>query len=1261
MMCQFIRKYNAKISIRLAIILPLFLFATMVFVDGRAFADPNGAEGNGSYNVTYPTNCDAPHAYSVICQHSNGFYYGGAAWRVFDLDSLNVSKPSGGGLDITAGNLLPDRAKRATAINECKAADAQYMASFGWEGITPTEGSGNGWYNYQIGPAARLDLYNGGYQDIKYAAYNKYKNINNEVAKKWSEIRGGLKGGNLGNNIRITNGAAVAMYRRYLYNTQKDVYPTLESTEDITEIPDTTAYFCFKKSYVTKDGDSSFLGKASVSQGAWDNNNNNQNRDSTGFINKSESVTLEMPSGDSGTTAYFYLRIKRESGSEKAKYHYRSGNNVTSDGKFAWSSGWPDWTIEGHKNLSDSNGYLINSPNSHHTVLPGQKYCYDLNFRSGGEDDNDKKHTVKSRGCAKALVTYFYGYSTISSDTPATKLYTNKTGTDGWTMVPCTIAGCKIRFRHWMRTNNNYGSTTYSINRNYSNFHTKDVGNISKISTGSLKANQKLVGPKVGGTRVYESGELTLYPGMKVCENLIFTNSNHFLESERSSITKQVCAYGKGSANTTLDISVKNTKVNNYNKDGLKAVYAKPGDEVAFDVSYDPALQYAYYMDPPYLRINHAPGQPNEPIGGGGKTLGTVFDNNAASYKVNKWGNGFSVFGENFTYNVGYSFDSGDITKRDKEADNKQTISEASVGLELKEHAETNVAGSSKTTPSQIDFFSDTFNGSGHFINDVITTPVKSEASVKVPYNFKTSISVELDGAKQIKFDGKTRPAFASGESGGVKIHVDLLKKHNDLTTNSANEEYATKSDDAKFKVVLFVPPDGSMNMDGTLNYGSLDTALCNRYSGSSVCSEAYVEKLENGKATPRTLKSIGLNGGPTNESSSIVVPDLDAGTRVCVAAAVYPSTSGADDNLSPEGSKTWNVSDAKCFAVYKKPSLQVWGGNVFSAGKIDTPVAVKKHVFNNNGYDDYNVLNKGAGRIFGSFGEISVISLGSVSGFSSGAATGYAGYNERDHVMIPRQSFPANMLNVLINQKLPVESFGGYVGGSDSGFCERSRLTFANTGCNNGVTTGLGGSGQSSASANRSSLIATFVNMNDEERTRKNVTVETPDDDYTISEEILLAKGNGEEETPGETKVIYAKKDDVTIDTNILYDDSGYYKLSDVPKLVIYAKNIWINCGVTRIDAVLIAEETVDTCADLDGDSMGRKSSNQLVVNGTIIANKLEARRTYGAAASGNSIVPAEIVNYDTTLYLWGSNQADVTETGKLDVTYSREIAPKR
>ena len=94
---------------------------------------------------------------------------------------------------------------------------------------------------------------------------------------------------------------------------------------------------------------------------------------------------------------------------------------------------------------------------------------------------------------------------------------------------------------------------------------------------------------------------------------------------------------------------------------------------------------------------------------------------------------------------------------------------------------------------------------------------------------------------------------------------------------------------------------------------------------------------------------------------------------------------------------------------------------------------------------------------------------------------------------------------------------------------------------------------------------------------------------------------------------------------------------------MIIYAKgNIEINCGVTQIDAILIADGTVYTCGTYTGNGTVsdinevRTRTNRLQVNGAIFSKGLELGRTYGMATGIYSKIPAEIINYDTSIILW-------------------------
>ena len=98
----------------------------------------------------------------------------------------------------------------------------------------------------------------------------------------------------------------------------------------------------------------------------------------------------------------------------------------------------------------------------------------------------------------------------------------------------------------------------------------------------------------------------------------------------------------------------------------------------------------------------------------------------------------------------------------------------------------------------------------------------------------------------------------------------------------------------------------------------------------------------------------------------------------------------------------------------------------------------------------------------------------------------------------------------------------------------------------------------------------------------------------------------------------------------------------------------------MTRIDAVLIAGGVVETCKEGTANVNAKIRSNQLQINGVVIANKMLASRTYGAATGKKSTEPAEIINYDTSLYLWGVGLTNAHDTGKFATVYQTELAPR-
>ena len=146
----------------------------------------------------------------------------------------------------------------------------------------------------------------------------------------------------------------------------------------------------------------------------------------------------------------------------------------------------------------------------------------------------------------------------------------------------------------------------------------------------------------------------------------------------------------------------------------------------------------------------------------------------------------------------------------------------------------------------------------------------------------------------------------------------------------------------------------------------------------------------------------------------------------------------------------------------------------------------------------------------------------------------------------------------------------------------------------------------------------------------------------------------------------------------DIIYNDK-YKRYSELPKLVLYGKNVVIDCNVKRIDALIIADEKVVTCNNFSSPNGSNNvndgnlanyaknhineaaNSVQLRINGAVVAKTLIANRTYGAASGANSIIPAEIINFDPTLYMWGGLGNEEGSDGDLEVTLMKELAPRK
>ena len=136
-----------------------------------------------------------------------------------------------------------------------------------------------------------------------------------------------------------------------------------------------------------------------------------------------------------------------------------------------------------------------------------------------------------------------------------------------------------------------------------------------------------------------------------------------------------------------------------------------------------------------------------------------------------------------------------------------------------------------------------------------------------------------------------------------------------------------------------------------------------------------------------------------------------------------------------------------------------------------------------------------------------------------------------------------------------------------------------------------------------------------------------------------------------------------MTINHNIVYDGftRALTSAGQIPQVIIYANNINISCSVEKIDAILIAEGTIDTCyQNTNHNPNDPIASKRLDVLGVVITDKIALDRTYGAAIDGYTYSPAELFKYDTSILLWARFMASAGESNTMTEVYRTEMAPR-
>lgn len=698
------------------------------------------------------------------------------------------------------------------------------------------------------------------------------------------------------------------------------------------------------------------------------------------------------------------------------------------------------------------------------------------------------------------------------------------------------------------------------------------------------------------------------------------------------------------------------TKVKNVTRNGVNGVwedttYAKPGDKIEWIHCYYPEAQMSASMD--------TVGTGNIAAGSGmnnafhGAHDGSLSSSQATNNKYdalssfytsgdNKWTNKFQISATNLSghpANTGASYTIGNYSIQ-RINDTYSSVDKAKVGTTVTETSKTFFPVTTKITNEGRHQWAcqggTCRHGNDYIIGSASGASAESHADLKVPYNFNNIIGFDINDS-----NGGFIPY--AGEKVTLSGLKATIKKRYNRTLNGT---YATKVDSARVRVASFLidnKPAASDNANGVEIEGGADVNICaNLGFNGAVCTNERAIKYGNNEVFNIAITNPYADTDHTVSfnNEELTVPDTQAGKYFCIVAAIYPSNSGSDTNMDKNGSGKWRAT-IKCNQVQKKPNIQVWGSGMLINGKADANNA-QKFALARNKDEEYDL--NGGSVSFGSWAEHNIIANSKIA-FASGASFGEAG------------EFKSTTSEGKPNGRTLDDGIAGSYNTniSGAGICDFSPLTMPNAGCSG---TNMPGGDATSSTEDREKLIERFGSEDGE-----GGLYERHDGACEINQDMIPNL----DEIKTHIYVCKESGKDLEISSNIIAskdgngDEKSFSKLTDIPKIIIFSgHDIKIGCGVNRIDAVLIATNMVDACSD-STDINDSKNSNQLIINGSIIARELQTKRTYGAATGVNSAVPSVIINYDTSLYLWGrSRNSEAEKTGKLKVVHQSELAPR-
>lgn len=341
------------------------------------------------------------------------------------------------------------------------------------------------------------------------------------------------------------------------------------------------------------------------------------------------------------------------------------------------------------------------------------------------------------------------------------------------------------------------------------------------------------------------------------------------------------------------------------------------------------------------------------------------------------------------------------------------------------------------------------------------------------------------------------------------------------------------------------------------------------------------------------------LNSTNLNNYLYDIPATQQVGSRICYILSVKDRS---------HDSTEW-ASIAECTKVIKRPLVQVWGhdvrvGNSVEASAVDENASVQTSSFSV------------ATLTYGSWAEYGIFAP------SNGTINSYSG-----------------------------SSLAG--GGRAASDITKNALTFANT-----PAMGRWASAEQSASIDSATGSANG-DFTDSDLGDYSATI--GDDEF---KKVNWLSGTIKGTLSKNSTVVVKATGDLKITDNITLANTAVADLGKAPQIIIIAPNIVITNNVTRVDAWLVSSGIISTCdnprtapeyywtglSTLDG-----CNANKLQINGAVMANELQLRRTFGGQTGAFS-EPAEVINLRADAYMMRTSNSGLS----INTIKTTELPPR-